>query len=77
MDCLLWNRMSACVGVFLWAAAWAAAGDWPQFRGPGGLATAEDHALPTKWDDKTNIAWKTPLGGRGASSREYRKGWEF
>jgi len=68
MTCLFQNRASVCVAVLLWAAAWVQAAEWRQFRGPGGLATADDKALPTKWDAKTNIAWKTPLAGRGASS---------
>ncbi|MFP6764423.1 MAG: PQQ-binding-like beta-propeller repeat protein, partial [Planctomycetaceae bacterium] len=42
--------------------------DWSQFRGPGGNATSYEAQTPVEWDDKTNIAWKTPLPGRGASS---------
>ena len=68
MTCVFRNRAIVCVAALLWLAAWAAAGDWPQFRGPAGLATADDKDLPTKWDATTNIAWKTPLPGRGASS---------
>ena len=68
MTCMFRGRAFVCVAALLCAAAWASAGDWPQFRGPGGLATAGDKDLPTKWDATTNIAWKTPLAGRGASS---------
>jgi len=68
MTSMFQNRTFLCVAVLLCAAAWARAGDWPQFRGPGGLGIAEDKDLPPKWDAKTNIAWKTPLAGRGASS---------
>ena len=44
------------------------ASDWPQFRGPNGNATSYDAQTPVTWDDTKNIAWKTPLPGRGASS---------
>lgn len=44
------------------------AADWNQFRGPAGNGTAPDADTPTEWSDSKNIAWKTPLPGRGASS---------
>lgn len=44
------------------------ADEWPQFRGPSGNATAADASPPTTWSDTENIAWKTELPGRGASS---------
>ncbi len=47
----------------------AAAADWPQWRGPDGqghAAAAQD--LPVTWSETENIAWKTPLPGRGWSS---------
>ena len=45
------------------------ADDWPQFRGPGGLAVAPESAkVPTTWTSTKNIAWKTPLPGHGSSS---------
>ncbi len=62
------NRTLICTALFLCALTPALAADWAQFRGPGGLATADDQSLPTKWDAETNIAWKTALPGPGASS---------
>jgi outer membrane protein assembly factor BamB len=44
------------------------AGDWPQFRGPGGAAVAEETGLPAKWSDTQNVRWKVELPGRGVSS---------
>ena len=41
--------------------------DWWQFRGEGGVSVA-DAKLPTTFDDQTNVAWKTPMPGKGASS---------
>jgi outer membrane protein assembly factor BamB len=68
MNCLSRNRSLICTALFLCALTPALAADWPQFRGPGGLATAEQGNLPTKWDAETNVAWKTALPGPGASS---------
>ena len=44
------------------------AGNWPQFRGPGGQGISIDKNLPVTWTDSENIAWKTDLPGYGASS---------
>ena len=41
--------------------------DWWQFRGKGGASVANAN-LPTEFDDDTNISWKMPLPGKGASS---------
>ena len=41
--------------------------DWKQFRGPGGCSAAEG-LLPTEFDETKNIAWKTDLPAKGASS---------
>lgn len=51
-----------------WAAAVRADG-WPQWRGPDGQGHAETaHGLPVSWSETDNVAWKTPLPGRGWSS---------
>lgn len=44
-------------------------GDWPAWRGPNrdGIA-APGQTPPVKWSETENIAWKTPLPGRGHSS---------
>ena len=42
------------------------AGDWPQFRGPEGNGVVAD-PYPTRWSGTENLAWKTPLAGRGLS----------
>src|SRR5262245_22464611 len=46
----------------------AHAGDWPQFRGPGGTGVSAETKLPAEWDAKKNIAWKIKLPGYGWSS---------
>lgn len=46
-----------------------AAEDWPQFRGPAGNAAADAATdTPIRWNANENIAWKSALPGRGASS---------
>jgi outer membrane protein assembly factor BamB len=45
-----------------------AAADWPQFRGPSGDGHATAKNLPTKWNETTNVAWKTPIPGKAWSS---------
>ncbi len=42
--------------------------NWPQWRGPHNDGHSAETGLPTKWDEKTNIVWKTPLPGMGAST---------
>ena len=42
---------------------------WPQFRGAGAYGRGEDGTgLPDTWDERSNIAWKTPVPGLGWSS---------
>jgi outer membrane protein assembly factor BamB len=42
--------------------------DWPQFRGPGGQGHATATGVPLEWSETRNVAWKTPVPGRGWSS---------
>ena len=44
------------------------AGDWPQFRGPGGAGVSDEKGLPDTWDSKTNILWTCQVPGRGWAS---------
>jgi outer membrane protein assembly factor BamB len=45
-----------------------AAENWPQFRGPNGDGCSDATGLPTKWSEKENVKWKTPLHDLGWSS---------
>jgi outer membrane protein assembly factor BamB len=45
----------------------AAAGNWPQWRGPNGDSVSSETNLPVKWDEKSGIVWKCPLP-EGAST---------
>jgi outer membrane protein assembly factor BamB len=52
--------------------AWA--GDWPQFRGPGGRGVSDETGLPVHWGPDQNIRWKADLPGRGLSSPVVARG---
>jgi outer membrane protein assembly factor BamB len=41
---------------------------WPQFRGPGGTGHSDSTGLPTRWGEKLNVVWKTPIHDKGWSS---------
>jgi outer membrane protein assembly factor BamB len=49
------------------AAAQPATPEWPQWRGPFNTGMARGTA-PLRWDDNTNIRWKTAIAGRGHST---------
>src|SRR5262245_48922186 len=42
--------------------------NWHQWRGPQADGTSPHGKPPVKWDDKTNIKWKTELPGLGSST---------
>ncbi|HZZ81852.1 MAG TPA: PQQ-binding-like beta-propeller repeat protein [Gemmataceae bacterium] len=60
------KRLAFCVAFFLLATT-AHAADWLQFRGPN-FGIAPDKGLPITWSATSNLLWKTPLPGPGASS---------
>ena len=41
---------------------------WPQWRGPSLDGASSQANPPLTWDASTNIAWKTPLEGRGSAT---------
>lgn len=45
----------------------ADAGEWMQFRGPGGLGIAHEKNVPVQWGTGENITWQVDLPGPGAS----------
>ena len=61
--------MAAAVGVVAHGSAWAQdAAEWPQFRGISAGAVADDPALPDRWSETENVAWRTDIPGLGWSS---------
>ena len=66
-------RLPSLAALALLAAATslaAAAGDWPQFRGPAALGVAPEAELPLRWDvtKGDGVRWKTPIPGLAHSS---------
>ncbi len=53
---------------FLVLTAVSYAGNWPEWRGPSAQGQASASGLPETWSETSNIAWKTPLPGRGHST---------
>src|SRR4029450_4794175 len=64
----------AAICVVLLIPAMAAAAEWMQFRGPGGLGVSEEKSVPAEWGPDKNIAWQAELPGPGASSPIVVKG---
>ncbi len=48
--------------------------DWKEFRGPDGVGHYTGPAVPDKWGPDTNVAWQTPIPGKGWSSPILLKG---
>lgn len=44
------------------------ADDWPGWRGPLRNGVATSTTAPTRWSEAENIAWKSPVPGRGHAS---------
>lgn len=67
------RHRSAFVALFIFVSVqdgWSieATKDWPQFRGPHGDGHAVSNELPTKFNDKEKVQWKTPIHGKAWSS---------
>ncbi len=43
-------------------------GNWPHWRGPLANGFCPHGNPPTRWDEKTNVKWKTPLPGKGSAT---------
>jgi outer membrane protein assembly factor BamB len=50
------------------AAAPVSADNWPQWRGIKNDGHSAEKNLPTTWGPDTNVVWKLPMPGRGAST---------
>jgi outer membrane protein assembly factor BamB len=62
------QRFGLFLGLMMVVSPRAMGADWMQFRGPGSLGVSDDKDVPTKWSEKENVLWKTPLPGPGGSS---------
>src|SRR5262245_23654975 len=55
-------------GAMLLALALAlSSGDWPQFRGPTGNGVVPAAAIPLRWSESENVAWRIDVPGHGWS----------
>lgn len=63
LGCAAWIGALLCL-----TTAVPAAGPWPQWRGPTGQGVAAESDLPIEWSPTKNVAWSTPVPGRGFSS---------
>lgn len=62
-------RIVGLTVIIMCLAAFADAADnWPEFRGPQGLGASDATGLPAEFGEDKNIAWKTPIHGKGWSS---------
>jgi len=61
-------RIALSASVLVSASLLAEGGQWPQWRGPGGLGVSNETALPTEWTPEKNVAWAAEIPGRGHSS---------
>ncbi|MBU6386733.1 MAG: PQQ-binding-like beta-propeller repeat protein [Planctomycetes bacterium] len=46
----------------------AQAQEWSMWRGSRGDGISQETGIPTEWSREKNVAWKTPVPGRGLSS---------
>jgi outer membrane protein assembly factor BamB len=54
--------------IMLLVTSFAAAEDWPRFRGPNGSGLSTSSDIPSSWSDEENVKWKIDLPGPGGSS---------
>ncbi len=60
--------------IVLLFASTASAADWPEFRGPNGTGLYNGPKLVTEFGPAKNLAWSTPIPGKGWSSPIVVKG---
>lgn len=46
----------------------ASENNWPALGGASGMSISSETGLPIEWGPDKNVAWKTPIAGRGYSS---------
>lgn len=60
--------MANCVAIFLISPLVLLAGDWTEWRGPGGQGISGEKNPPLEWSQEKNVRWKVKLDGRGNST---------
>lgn len=46
----------------------AMAENWPQWRGPDGTGVSKATSIATRWSQKENVVWRTPMPGQGGAT---------
>jgi outer membrane protein assembly factor BamB len=62
------TRLAIAVLVAVGIASVSASDRWPQFRGTNAGVVDDDPALPERWSETENVAWKVAIPGLGWSS---------
>ncbi len=64
------NRTSACYCFLLLCVTPVlfAADSWPEWRGPDRQGNSSAVNVPSEWSESKNVAWRTPIVGRGWST---------
>ncbi len=62
------KRSLSCLTALIVFTCTARAENWPEWRGPHGDGAYDGKPLPLKWGPADNVAWKTPIPGKGHSS---------
>jgi outer membrane protein assembly factor BamB len=65
---MLHNRRMRFALLLLLLPTFAAADNWPQWRGPTADGISKETGLPTTWSASENVRWKAPLRGLGTST---------
>ncbi len=61
-------RSTIAIGFIVAFAFSTRAENWPEFRGPTGQGLYSGKNLPTEWSTTKNVAWVSPIAGKGWSS---------
>src|SRR5262245_54818203 len=64
--CRVWVLITSLA--FASTSSLAAEANWPQFRGKQAAGVGEGANLPDVWSTTKNVAWQTPIPGKGWSS---------
>ncbi len=62
------RRAFLACSFFLSVAGFAAANNWPQWRGSENDGISKETGLPTEWSESKNIAWKLKMPGMAGST---------
>lgn len=62
------KRAASVAGMIAACALAVFAEEWPQWRGPRADGSSTETHVPLRWSATSNVAWKTPIPGKGHSS---------